>query len=134
ATLGTTSQPGELVIHDGSGQTTTLQAGNSTGNLTFILPVNTGSDSQCLKQGGSNQLIWDDCEGGTGGISGVISVNGLEGVLTIQGTTNRVIVSDDTNDTITISAPQDIHTAASPTFAGLTLTGNISVEGGTATI
>ncbi|MBX6333942.1 hypothetical protein IRY61_01210 [Candidatus Saccharibacteria bacterium] len=133
-TLGTVGQVGSLVLHDGNGQTTTLQAGDSTGNLTFILPSSAGNVAQCLKQGGGNQLIWDDCEGGLGGISGVVSLNSLGGALTIQGTTNRIVVTDDGNDTITISAPQDIHTAASPTFAGLTLTGDVAVEGGTVTI
>jgi trimeric autotransporter adhesin len=41
---------------------------------------------------------------------------------TISGTTNRVTVTNGSNS-ITLSGPQDIHTAASPTFAGLTLTG-----------
>jgi hypothetical protein len=39
----------------------------------------------------------------------------------IAGTSNQVIVTDDGDGTITLSTPQDIHTAASPTFAGMTL-------------
>jgi photosystem II stability/assembly factor-like uncharacterized protein len=46
----------------------------------------------------------------------------------VAGTPNRVTVADDTDGTITISGPQDIHTAASPTFAGLTLS-SIAAEG-----
>ena len=40
----------------------------------------------------------------------------------VAGTSNRVTVANDGDGTITLSAPQDIHTAASPTFAGMTLT------------
>ena len=41
----------------------------------------------------------------------------------IAGTANQVTVSDDGDGTITLSLPQDIHTAATPTFAGLTVSG-----------
>jgi len=50
----------------------------------------------------------------------------------VTGTSNRVTVTDDGDGTITLSGPQDIHTGATPTFAGLTLTGNITMpDGGT---
>jgi len=39
----------------------------------------------------------------------------------VTGTSNRVTVTDDGDGTITLSGPQDIHTGATPTFAGLTL-------------
>ena len=48
----------------------------------------------------------------------------------IAGTTNQITVTDDSDGTVTLSTPQDIHTGASPTFAGLTLNGNISLEFG----
>lgn len=41
---------------------------------------------------------------------------------TITGTTNRVTVTNAAGS-ITLTCPQDIHTSASPTFAGLTVTG-----------
>jgi len=41
----------------------------------------------------------------------------------MTGTANRVTVADDGDGTVTLSAPQDIHTGASPTFVGATLTG-----------
>lgn len=44
----------------------------------------------------------------------------------IAGTANRITVADDGDGTITLSAPQDIHTGASPTFVGLTLSGAIA--------
>jgi len=37
----------------------------------------------------------------------------------VSGTTNQITVTDDSDGTITLSTPQDIHTAANPTFAGL---------------
>jgi hypothetical protein len=51
---------------------------------------------------------------------GVLSLNSATGTLTLQGTPNQVNVNTSGN-TITLSTPQDIHTGASPTFAGLTL-------------
>jgi hypothetical protein len=44
----------------------------------------------------------------------------------VAGTANQVIVTDDTDGTVTLSAPQDIHTGATPTFAGV-----IIADGGT---
>jgi len=41
----------------------------------------------------------------------------------VAGTANQVIVADDSDGSITLSAPQDIHAAASPEFAGLKLSG-----------
>ena len=46
----------------------------------------------------------------------------------IAGTTNRVTVADDGDGTVTLSGPQDIHTGASPTFAGLYITDSIVEE------
>ncbi len=39
----------------------------------------------------------------------------------VAGTTNQISVADDSDGTITLSTPQDIHTGASPIFAGLTV-------------
>jgi len=39
----------------------------------------------------------------------------------VAGTSNRITVANDGDGTITLSAPQDIHTGASPTFVALTL-------------
>lgn len=44
----------------------------------------------------------------------------------LLGTNNQVTVTQNTSD-MTLSLPQDIHTGATPTFAGLTLTGAIGV-------
>ena len=52
-----------------------------------------------------------------------------EGTLTAErvltGTANQVVVTDDgANVTVTLSTPQNIHTAATPTFSDLTLSGH----------
>lgn len=53
-------------------------------------------------------------------------------VATIAGTTNQVTVTGSGSETaaVTLSLPQDIHTGASPTFTGLTLSGDAAVNGG----
>jgi hypothetical protein len=46
----------------------------------------------------------------------------------VTGTVNRITAADDGDGTITLSGPQDIHTGASPTFAGLTTTGTVDIR------
>ena len=41
----------------------------------------------------------------------------------IAGTENQITVTDDTDGTVTLATPQDLHTGATPEFAGATLTG-----------
>lgn len=59
----------------------------------------------------------------------------------IAGTTNQITVGSDGDGTVTLSLPQNIHTGASPTFAGLTstapvngTTGVFANAGGTVTL
>ena len=59
--------------------------------------------------------------------------------ITISGTTNQIVSSAagqdlSANRTWTLSLPQNIHTAATPTFGGLTLSGAQSITGGGLTI
>lgn len=44
----------------------------------------------------------------------------------VAGTTNQLTVTDDTDGSITLSLPQNIHTGATPTFAGLTVVNAIT--------
>ncbi len=53
----------------------------------------------------------------------VDSVENLESW--IAGTANQIITADDSDGSITLSTPQDIHTGASPTWVGTTLTGKL---------
>lgn len=46
----------------------------------------------------------------------------------IAGTTYQVTVTDDSDGSVTLSLPQNIHTGAIPTFAGMTLTGNLDMS------
>jgi len=47
----------------------------------------------------------------------------------INGTGNQITVTDNGNGTVTMSAPQDIHSGASPTFADLTLSSPSTIYG-----
>jgi len=47
----------------------------------------------------------------------------------IAGTENQIVVTDDGDGTVTLSLPQNIHTDASPTFAGLTISGTGTFSG-----
>jgi len=53
---------------------------------------------------------------------GVASLNSLDGALTLWGTDNQITVSASGTEGLVFATPQDIHTGASPTFTGLTLT------------
>lgn len=61
------------------------------------------------------------------------SNTGAPQAATLTGTTNQVIVANG-DGAITLSLPQDIHTGATPTFAGATLNGLLDVTTGGATI
>jgi hypothetical protein len=61
------------------------------------------------------------------GVSGNPTVTNT-GVLSITGTANQVTASASTG-AVTLSLPQNIHTGASPTFTGLTLSGNLTTAG-----
>lgn len=56
-------------------------------------------------------------------------------VATVAGTTNQVTVSGAGTEgrAVTLSLPQDIHSGASPSFNGLTLSGDAAVNGGDVT-
>lgn len=87
---------------------------------------------------GSEVYVFDSSSGlmtpstipGAGGapIGSTYVVISLDGTLTnervLTGTANQVVVTDGgAGTTVTLSTPQNIHTAASPTFAGLTVSG-----------
>ena len=44
----------------------------------------------------------------------------------IAGTANQITVADDGDGTVTLATPQNIHTGATPTFAGLIINGTIA--------
>ena len=63
----------------------------------------------------------------TNGASTLTSVANLANW--IAGTANRVTVANDGDGTVTLSAPQDIHTGASPNFANMNVTGVYRIGG-----
>jgi hypothetical protein len=46
----------------------------------------------------------------------------------VTGTANQITITDDGDGSITLSTPQDIGTSSAPSFAGLTLTGNLVLD------
>jgi len=121
-TVGTSGQLGSLVLNDGAGgQTTTVQAGNSASNLTFVLPTTAGSSNDCLQKGSGNQLVWGNCTG-AGGSGSVTSLDGMNGDITVLGTNHEVTVTDNSGTgSITLSLPQDIDVTSAPSFGQLTV-------------
>lgn len=149
-TIGTLTQPGSLVLHDGNGETISLTMPDVGSSYSLILPSGVGAANQCLKaQDGTGTLFWDACLGGGGGGGGVSSVDGQSGpsvsinnatgsanVITIDdaaadGTTKGIAAFNATNFTASsgvINTAQNINTGAAPSFAGLSLTGNIQLN------
>jgi hypothetical protein len=100
------------------------------GNGTNWLALGVGSNGLCLTASStaSTGLEWRSCAGTTG----VSSLNTLTGALTLWGTTNQITVTASSTEGLVFATPQNIHTGASPTFAGLTLSSPlIAGNGGT---
>jgi hypothetical protein len=68
----------------------------------------------------------------SGGGTGNVGIDAT-GVQSITGTANRIIVTDLGGQNFNISAPQDLNTSSTLTFANLTITGNLTVNGTTTT-
>jgi hypothetical protein len=100
---------GDVLIYSrsaavGTAQAVTLVADPSTSAYSLRLPVSAPADNTLMRMK-----------------SGV----NVSQFVTLLGTTNQVSVAHNTSD-ITLSLPQNIHTGASPTFVGLTLSGALS--------
>lgn len=158
-TLGTGTPSGTAGVltfaNTTNSNTLTLQAGATTSNLTFTLPVADGASGQCLSTTGTGVLAFSNCLNGTGTGGGVSSLNGIVGVLalsnataagstitmndaTTTATTNQkgIAVFNGTNFTATngtVNTIQDIATTSTPTFAGALLTGSAGLTVGTST-
>jgi len=118
-----------LSVGQGGTGATTLGAngvlvGNGTGAISSVVA---GGAGLCLTST-AGAPSWASCPG-SGGVS---SVNTFTGAVTVQGTANQVNVANSAG-TITLSLPQNLNTTSSPQFSGLTLTGNLVVQGGTGT-
>ncbi len=113
-----------------------LQSPTTIGtNYTLTLPTSLGSVNQVLTTDASGNLSWSSVQPLDSTLTALAAYN-TNGLLTqtaadtftgrtITGTTNQVIVTNGNgvSGNPTLSLPQDIHTAATPIFAGLTLSG-----------
>ena len=87
----------------GSAQAVTIKADSSTSAYNLNLPATGPSDNQIMRMKAATPGAF----------------------VSLLGTTNQVTVTHNSSD-ITLSLPQNIHTAATPTFAGLILTGTMT--------
>ncbi len=135
---GDISVQGEVRVSNGDNYVQ-LRLADLTANQTYTLP--NASGTICLDSNNCNYLnaqqLATAFSPGTGiaisgtqiANSGVLTLNGFNGAIGIQGTANQASVTA-ANGLITVSTPQDIATTSSPTFAGLTLSGPLSVSSG----
>jgi hypothetical protein len=113
-----TNSPGTYDYLTILGQAITLNQINLTTDVTGTLPVGNGGTG-LTAYGTANQIMGMNATG-----------TALE-YKTINGTTNQITVTNAANS-LTLSLPQNIHTAATPTFGGVTLTGTTGVLKATA--
>ncbi|MFM6976007.1 MAG: beta strand repeat-containing protein [Sphingobacteriaceae bacterium] len=124
----TSSSTGSLLVAGGVGLGENLYVAGKVG-ITSLDPnkgVFTNSNSELTTSG-----VLDVNQGGTGNstyLPGQVLIGNNAGSLTkatITGTANQIIVTNG-DGSITLSTPQSINTNASPTFGGITLTGDLS--------
>ena len=113
----------------------TDQIGNGTITIAAGTGVGVGTSNTFTTNQSGPTTVTISNTGVTSNVAGTgISVNNATGAVTITnsgvtsvaGTANQVSVSAGTG-AVTFSLPQNIHTAATPTFAGLISTGNVGI-------
>jgi hypothetical protein len=103
-----------------------LSAGTGIGYSSGVISLSHLGIQSLTDPNADRILFWDDSAGAAAWleISTGLSVSGTTltnaGVTSITGTANQVTASASTGG-VTLSLPQSIHTGASPTFAGATL-------------
>jgi hypothetical protein len=107
-TIGST----RFTLDQQAGTTYSAGTGLSLAGTTFSL-----STPVSILNGGTGQTTYTDGQL----LIGDSSTNGLDKA-TLTGTTNQISVTNG-NGSIILATPQNIHTGATPTFAGLSLTG-----------
>ena len=125
----TISNTGVLTV---AGTTNQVNVSTSTGNVVFSLPQSIHSNaSVTFARVTANTFTGVEIYDSN---FRVITSNtiGLHAVSTLTGTTNQINVSA-ARGTVVLSTPQNIHTGASPTFSGITVS-SISASGGSGTV
>ncbi|MES2970927.1 MAG: glycosyl hydrolase family 28-related protein [Patescibacteria group bacterium] len=135
ATIGTTSVLGDLILHDGNGQTTTFRAGDSASSQTFVFPTTLGSASQCVKNSGTAGILtFANCNNGSGS-GGAVTLqdaydadgDSTEAIIVLNSTDGSLLVRDASTPLTTAFAIQN--NAGSGNLLSVASTGvNIGVD------
>ena len=123
---------GQLLIGDNSGDPTVatltgtsnqVTVTNGAGSITLSTPQDLDTSADVT----FDSITLDDLTA-----TRLVATNGSKKLVSsdlnnwVAGTSNQISVADDSDGTITLSTPQNIHTGATPTFAGVTTSGNVS--------
>ncbi|MFN8299698.1 MAG: hypothetical protein U0T75_11370 [Chitinophagales bacterium] len=115
--VATNSAASPGLVPAGSGNNNKVWGTDGAGNPGWV----SVSNSQLANSGVTINTGSGLSGGGTVALGGTLNLANT-GVTSISGTANQIIASQSTG-AITLSTPQNIHTAASPTFAGLNISG-----------
>ena len=119
-------QTGQIVMFNSSSVfATTFQAGNASAAVTYTLPTaGPSSNGQALTSTTVGVMSWATYPALNSAFVTIGNDATLTGERALTGTANQITVTDNgANSSVVLSTPQNIHTGASPTFAGLTLSG-----------
>lgn len=123
------SQTGQIFLFNSSSALATgFQAGNNSAAVTYTLPTaGPAANTDLLGSTTTGTMSWVNAAGTYAPIgSAFVTIGntaGLTAERALTGTSNQIVVSDNgANSTVVLSTPQNIHTAATPTFASETLT------------
>ena len=123
---------GQLLIGDNSGDPTVATLTGTSNQVTVTngggsITLSTPQDLDTSADVTFDSVILDDLTA-----TRLVATNGSKKLVSsdlnnwVAGTSNQISVADDSDGTITLSTPQNIHTGATPTFASLTTSGNVS--------
>ena len=123
---------GQLLIGDNSGDPTVATLTGTSNQVTVTngggsITLSTPQDLDTSADVTFDSVTLDDLTA-----SRLVATNGSKKLVSsdlnnwVAGTSNQISVADDSDGTITLSTPQNIHTGATPTFAGVTTSGNVS--------
>ena len=123
---------GQLLIGDNSGDPTVATLTGTSNQVTVTngggsITLSTPQDLDTSADVTFDSVTLDDLTA-----TRLVATNGSKKLVSsdlnnwVAGTSNQISVADDSDGTITLSTPQNIHTGATPTFASLTTSGNVS--------